>query len=104
MHEVDDAATLLNRTVLGASDARVHSDVLLSPTSPKSQGTKTRRPTATRLLTLMLEFVRCTHVVHSRSIVHLDGGSGRNDSFVLAMYVIKDLRHQLEARTHVGEG
>ena len=103
--EVDDAATLLNRTVLRASDARVHSDVLLSPTVSEPQGVQTFRPSATRLLAQLLEFVRCTyHVVHSLGIVHLAGGPGRSDGLVLLVYVFEDLRHQFEARTHVGEG
>jgi hypothetical protein len=103
--EVDDAATLLNRTVLRASDARVHSDVLLSPTVSEPQGVQAFRPSATRLLAQLLEFVRCTyHVVHSFGIVHPAGGPGRSDGLVLLVYVLEDLRHQFEARTHVGEG
>ena len=103
--EVDDAATLLNRAVLRARDARVHSDVLLSPTVSEPQGAKTFRPTATRRLAKLLEFVRRTyHVVHSLGIVHHAGGPGRYDDRVLLVYVVEDLRHQLETRTDVREG
>jgi len=103
--KVDDAATLLNRTVLRARDARVHSDVLLSPTLSEPQGVKAFRPTATRRLAQLLEFVRRTyHVVHSLDIGHRAGGPGRCNDRVLLVYMVEDLRHQFEARTDVREG